>query len=88
MKYPPILRVPADTHADPVCAFRPAETQEAAKIPGIGILQLGSRSASAEGHRALQQGLRELGYIEGKNVVFEYRYANGKLDLLPRLAAS
>jgi len=57
------------------------------KIATIGILELGSPAASAEGHRALQQGLRELGYVEGKNLLFEYRYANGKLDLLPPLAA-
>ncbi|MGH7773774.1 MAG: ABC transporter substrate-binding protein, partial [Candidatus Binatia bacterium] len=65
----------------------PAEAQQAKKVPRIGILELGSPSASAHGHKAFQQGLRELGYVEGKNIILEYRYADGKLDLLPELAA-
>ena len=64
-----------------------AEAQQPKKVPRIGILELASPSASAEGHKALQQGLRELGYVEGNNLILEYRYANGKLDLLPGLAA-
>ena len=64
-----------------------AEAQQPAKVPRIGILELGSPSASAHGHKAFQQGLRELGYVEGKNIILEYRYADGKLDLLPELAA-
>jgi putative ABC transport system substrate-binding protein len=64
-----------------------AEAQQPTKIPRIGILELGSPSASADGHKAFQQGLHELGYVEGKNLILEYRYADGKLDLLPGLAA-
>ena len=64
-----------------------AQAQQSTKIPRLGILELASPPAAAEGHKALQQGLRELGYIEGKNVILEYRYANGKLDLLSALAA-
>ncbi len=56
----------------------PAEAQKPPKIPRIGYL---SRD-SAEGHKSLlaafQQGLRELGYVDGQNITFEYRYAEGK----------
>lgn len=64
-----------------------AEAQQPGKLTRIGILELASPSASAHGHKAFQQGLRELGYVEGKNVILEYRYADGKLDLLSELAA-
>jgi putative tryptophan/tyrosine transport system substrate-binding protein len=64
-----------------------AEAQQSKKIPRIGFLSavpLSSMSARVE---ALRQGLRELGYVEGQNVVIEYRYAEGKLDRLSELAA-
>lgn len=64
-----------------------AQAQQPKKVPRIGILELGSPSASAPGHKAFQQGLRGLGYVEGKNIILEYRYADGKLDRLPELAA-
>ncbi|TMB72684.1 MAG: ABC transporter substrate-binding protein, partial [Deltaproteobacteria bacterium] len=64
-----------------------AQAQQAGKVPRIGILELGSPSASASQIKAFQQGLHDLGYIEGKNIILEYRYAHGKLDLLPGLAA-
>src|SRR3989338_1702195 len=63
-----------------------AQAQQQKKVHRIGILELASPSASAHGHKAFQQGLCELGYVEGKNMILEYRYANGKLDLLPELA--
>jgi putative ABC transport system substrate-binding protein len=61
--------------------------QQPAKVPRIGFLS--SRSPDAEKSRlaAFQQGLRELGYLEGKNIVIEQRYAAGKFDRLPDLAA-
>jgi ABC-type uncharacterized transport system substrate-binding protein len=62
-----------------------AETQGAAKIPRVGILFIGGRD---QPHlEAFKQGLRERGYIEGKNIAFEYRYAEGNVDRLPSLAA-
>jgi putative tryptophan/tyrosine transport system substrate-binding protein len=57
------------------------------KVPRIGYLSSASPSAGASRIQAFHQGLRELGYVEGKNVVIEYRYAEGKLDRLPALAA-
>ena len=61
----------------------PAEVQ-ATKIPRIGYLDPPpSRSPRTE---ALRQGLRELGYVEGKNIIIHYRYAEGKSERLPELA--
>ena len=63
----------------------PAEAQPT-KVPRIGYLTGVSLSAFAARTEAFRQGLRELGYIEGKNIIVEYRYAEGKLDRLPALA--
>jgi putative ABC transport system substrate-binding protein len=63
----------------------PAEAQQASKVPHIGILFIGGRN---QPHlEAFKQGLRERGYTEGKNIAFEYRYAEGREDRLPVLAA-
>jgi len=64
-----------------------AEAQQAAKTPRIGMLLANSVSASAARVQAMQQGLRELGYVEGKNINIEYRYADGKLEPLGELVA-
>src|SRR5215467_4109070 len=66
--------------------FVSAEAQQLKKIPRLGILVSGS--ASTEAHRldVLRQGLRDLGYAEGKNIGIEYRYAEGKLERLAELA--
>jgi len=64
-----------------------AQAQQPAKIPRIGFLVAVSPSAAAARTEAYRQGLRELGYLEGKNIVIESRYAEGKLDRLPALAA-
>jgi putative ABC transport system substrate-binding protein len=56
-------------------------------VPLIGFLLAPSRSAVAESVEAFRQGLRELGYVKEKNIIIEYRYAEGKFDHLPDLAA-
>ena len=71
-----------------LCALGfPAEAQEPAKSWRIGVLVSSSASLNASRDEALRQGLREIGYVEGKNIVMDYRYAEGKLDRLPELAA-
>ena len=64
-----------------------AEAQQAGKVSRIGYLITSSPSAIAPRMDVFQQGLRELGYVEGKNIVIERRHAEGKLDRLPELAA-
>ena len=64
-----------------------AEAQQPAKVWRIGVLVSTSPSLTASRDEALRQGLRELGYVEGHNIIMEYRYAEGKLDRLPNLAA-
>jgi putative ABC transport system substrate-binding protein len=63
----------------------PAEAQQAGKIPRIGYLTGGSLS-NTPSREAFLQGLRALGYAEGKNILIEYRSAEGKPDRLPALA--
>ena len=62
------------------------EPQQAAKGPRIGFLSASSQSAEASRVQAFRQGLRELGYIEGENIIIEYRWAEGKVDRLSSLA--
>ncbi|HXV80163.1 MAG TPA: ABC transporter substrate-binding protein, partial [Candidatus Binatia bacterium] len=63
-----------------------AEAQQPAKSPRIGFLAL-SRSVVSARVEAFRQGLRDLGYVEGKNIVIEYRWTEGQLDRLPDLAS-
>jgi putative ABC transport system substrate-binding protein len=63
------------------------DAQQPAKIPRIGFQSAASPSAMTPRADAFRQGLRELGYIEGKNIVIEWRYADGKLDRLDEFAA-
>jgi putative ABC transport system substrate-binding protein len=64
-----------------------AEAQQLTKVPRIGYLSASSASSISLRVEALRQGLRELGYVEGKNIVIEQRYAEGKPDRVPALAA-
>src|SRR6266849_6266672 len=63
-----------------------AEAQQAAKVPRIGYL-VTNPAASPHLREAFLQGLRDLGYVDGRNVVIEYRSAEGKLERYPALAA-
>ena len=61
--------------------------QQAAKVPRIGILGISPVAGPGSRLEALLQGLRDLGYVEGRNVVIEYRNHEGKVERLPALAA-
>src|SRR4029453_3237076 len=63
------------------------KAQQSAKIPRIGFLSANSQTAMSARAETFQQGLRELGYTEGKNIFIEYRYADRNLDRVPALAA-
>src|SRR6266404_3325517 len=64
-----------------------AEAQQAKKVPRIGFLGAAYPSTNAARIEAFRQGLRALGYVEGKNIIIEYRWAEGKPERLPDLAA-
>jgi putative ABC transport system substrate-binding protein len=64
-----------------------ANAQQPAKLPRIGVLLALSHSAIADRIEAFRQGLRDLGYMEGKNIALDYQHADGKFDRLPDLAA-
>jgi putative ABC transport system substrate-binding protein len=67
----------------PCCS---AQAQQLSKVPRIGYLAAGSALSAHSRIEAFRQGLRALGYVEGKNIVIEYRNAAGKLDQVPRNA--
>ncbi len=64
----------------------PIEAQQPKKVPRIGFLTGGSPTTSPARNEAFRHGLRELGYIEGKNIVIEWRYAEGKPERMSELA--
>jgi putative tryptophan/tyrosine transport system substrate-binding protein len=64
-----------------------ARAQQPKKVPRIGFLTAVSASTISDRIEAFRQGLRELGYVEGKNIVIEWRSSEGKADRLPDLAA-
>ena len=63
------------------------EPQQPKKVPRIVYLAASPASANAGRLEAFRQGLRDIGYVEGENIVIEARYADGKFDRLPALAA-
>jgi ABC-type uncharacterized transport system substrate-binding protein len=64
-----------------------AHAQQPKKVPQIGYLSIGDPATESTRSEAIRLALRELGYIEGQNIATEYRYAEGKLDRVPELAA-
>jgi putative ABC transport system substrate-binding protein len=64
-----------------------AQAQQPKKVPRIGYLVVGDAADESARSGGIRLALRELGYIEGQNIAFAYRYAEGKLDRLPDLAA-
>ena len=63
--------------AAPLAAFGQAKPRR------IGFLGSGSASAVSKPLQALREGLRELGYVEGRNIAIEYRWGDGKFERLP-----
>ena len=70
-----------------LASFHLVDAQQTKRIPRIGLLTGGSSSAFANSLEVFWQGLHELGYVEGQNIVIESRFSEGKLDRLPDLAA-
>jgi putative ABC transport system substrate-binding protein len=68
-------------------APRAADAQAPKKVPRVGYLSDESSSLGVASFEPLAQGLRALGYLEERTIVFEHRYAEGNTDLLPRLTA-
>ena len=68
-------------------SFNLAEAQQPAKIPRIGYLHSGQAATPPSSLKALRQGLHDVGYIEGKSIIIEYRFADYKPERLPELAS-
>ena len=86
------LAVPRDFCATFICdggaaAWPLAARAQQSKVPVIGYLGLGSAAASAQTLAVFRQSLAEAGYVEGRNVAIEYRFAEGQYDRLPAMAA-
>jgi ABC-type uncharacterized transport system substrate-binding protein len=69
------------------CPMGVRAQQQTGKVPRIGFLSLTSPSDRPPLLDAFRQGLRELGWVEGRNIVIDYRYAEGRVDRLPDMAA-
>ena len=64
-----------------------AEAQQPKKLARIGYLVSSDPLTESTRSEGIRQALRDLGYVEGQNIAFEYRYAEGKLDRFPEIAA-
>jgi putative ABC transport system substrate-binding protein len=64
-----------------------ADAQPAGKVPRVAYLNASSAASATWAVEAFRQGLREFGYIEGQNILIEYRWADGRFERLPALAA-
>ena len=73
--------------ASVLICFHPAEAQQPKKVPLIGYLSSSDPATESARAETIRLALRERGYIEGQNIAIEYRYAEGKRDRLPELAA-
>ena len=69
------------------CGRLPWQAEPTPKVPRVGFLASASLDPLQSRVAAFQQGLRELGYVEGKDLAIEYRYADGNYPRLPELAA-
>jgi putative ABC transport system substrate-binding protein len=78
-----VIALGAGALAAPFGAFG----QPAGRVPRVGILSAATQAVNAERIDAFKLGLRELGYVEGKSILIDYRWADGRLDRLPGLAA-
>jgi putative ABC transport system substrate-binding protein len=77
----------AGTGAVLLAAPLAAEAQPTGKVPRVGFLTAFARSDVPQWREGFRKGLRDFGYTEGRNIVIEYRYAEGRPERLPRLAA-
>ncbi len=68
-----------------LCSF--GEAQQSKKVFRIGYLSSFEPASESNRSEGIRMALRELGYIEGQNIIIEYRYAEGKVDRLPGLAS-
>ena len=71
------------------CGLLPSHAQRPARVARLGILSASSANdaSTAARHEAFREGLRDLGYVEGQNLVLDYRYTEMELERLPDLAA-
>ena len=64
-----------------------AEAQQPKNVPRVGLLIRNSRASESTRIEAFHRGLQALGYVEGQNIIIEYRFADGNLEQLPQFAA-